>query len=450
MSQANRSRFDGPAGRTKRPAGLFCALALTALSGGLAVPAPAVAQQSELAAASGAVERFQVSRFDRLSWASPDGIAAAERLVMLLDSAPLDGIDPSQLKIRQAQKALRGLYSDGPSAERAEIALSDAFVGYVRALRGFDPRSAGWQINDPELAPRAPSADKILSEAAAQPSLAAYVERMGWMHPSYAELRRALVLAERQDDERQAEVLRANLSRVRLLPGEGDGRYVLVNTAAQRLYMVENGRVVDSMKVVVGKPAQPTPMLAAMIRFTALNPYWNVPPDLAAERIAPNVVKEGQGYLVHQGYVVLSDWSDKATTVDPSGIDWAKVASGEVELRVRQEPGPANAMGRMKFMFPNPTGVYLHDTPNKELLAEEARLFSGGCVRLEAAPRLAEWLYGTPLQWKGAKVEQKVDLTTPVPVYLAYLTAVPDGDSVVYFDDVYHRDGTAPTSLAAR
>ena len=176
---------------------------------------------------------------------------------------------------------------------------------------------------------------------------------------------------------------------------------MLVNTAAQRLYMYEDGRIVDGMRVVVGKAHQPTPMMAATIKFTALNPYWQVPSDLAAERVAPNVVKEGLGYLERNGYVLLSDWGDQAQPVDPSMVDWEAVAAGKILVRLRQNPGPGNAMGRMKFMFPNPQGIYLHDTPNKELLNEEARLFSGGCVRLEDAPRLAKWLYGRPLELEG-------------------------------------------------
>jgi murein L,D-transpeptidase YcbB/YkuD len=204
--------------------------------------------------------------------------------------------------------------------------------------------------------------------------------------------------------------------------------------------MYEDGQVVDWMKVVVGKPHQPTPMMAATIKFTALNPYWQLPADLAAERVAPNVVKEGLGYLREHGYVVLSDWGDQAEPIDPSTVDWEAVAEGRMLVRLRQNPGPNNAMGRMKFMFPNPQGIYLHDTPNKELLNEEARLFSGGCVRLEDAPRLAKWMYGKPLSWRGAKTEQAVLLPEPVPVYLIYQTAVPSGDEVHFFPDIYGKD----------
>jgi murein L,D-transpeptidase YcbB/YkuD len=195
------------------------------------------------------------------------------------------------------------------------------------------------------------------------------------------------------------------------------------------------------MRVVVGKATMPTPMMAALIRYAAVNPYWNVPADLAAERIAPNALKEGPRYLKQQGYVVLSDWTKDATVVDPSTIDWKAVADGKVLIRVRQNPGSYNAMGRMKFMFPNEAGVYLHDTPNKDLLLEDARLFSGGCVRLEDAPRMAKWLYGRPLVvTKGMKPEQHVDLDQPVPVYLAYLTAVPSGGRTVFYDDIYSQD----------
>jgi murein L,D-transpeptidase YcbB/YkuD len=112
-------------------------------------------------------------------------------------------------------------------------------------------------------------------------------------------------------------------------------------------------------------------------------------------------------------------------------------------------------MGRMKFMFPNPQGVYLHDTPDKDLLNEEARMFSGGCVRLEDAPRLARWLYGKPLNPKRANTEQTVNLSTPVPVYLAYLTAVPSDDGLVFYSDIYGKDrsqlaGASDGRVAAR
>jgi murein L,D-transpeptidase YcbB/YkuD len=211
--------------------------------------------------------------------------------------------------------------------------------------------------------------------------------------------------------------------------------------------MWENGRQVDSMRVVVGKPKYPTPLITAYIRFAALNPYWYVPPDLASERIAPNVLKRGLGYLNELGYQVMSDWSSNATTVDPATIDWQAVADGKTEIMIRQLPGAHNSMGRMKFMFPNAAGVYLHDNPERELFEQAARLYSGGCVRLEDAARLGRWLFGRELEWEGAGTEEAVPLRTPVPVYITYLTAMPDGGSIAYFDDVYGRDAAKQAQL---
>jgi murein L,D-transpeptidase YcbB/YkuD len=194
------------------------------------------------------------------------------------------------------------------------------------------------------------------------------------------------------------------------------------------------------MRVVVGKPIYPTPMMAANVRFASLNPYWYVPPDLASERIAPNVLKQGMKYLDRQGYEVVHDFVDNPQIIDPTTVDWKGVAEGKVNVLIRQKPGPHNSMGRIKFMFPNEQGVYLHDNPERELFEQAARLYSGGCVRLEDAWRLSRWLFNKDLTWEGAGTEERVMLDKPVPVYITYLTAVPDGSNVAYFDDVYGRD----------
>ena len=360
----------------------------------------------------------------------------AFRLLGLIASSEIDGVDPRQFNFNRLQQAVRR----APGAPATDRLLSETLLRYATAVRAV-PTSSEWTIVDREAVQSPTRVSNMLREAAAAGTLATFVEMMPWMHETYAGLRREMLIAEQRRDRTAVDRLRLNLNRARLLPASGPERYVMVNIAAQRLYMYENGKVVDWMRVVVGKPAQPTPMMAALIRYTAVNPYWNLPTDLVAERIAPNVVKYGLPYLREKGYVVLSDWSNNARRVDPSTIDWKAVVAGRTEIRMRQNPGPANAMGRMKFMFPNKEGVYLHDTPNKELLDEPARLLSAGCVRLEDAPRLAKWLYGRPLVvTKGMKPEQHVDLDRPVPVYLAYLTAVSSGNQAVYYDDIYGFD----------
>jgi len=270
---------------------------------------------------------------------------------------------------------------------------------------------------------------------------------MGWMNPLYAPLRKALA-SSNYADLKQRGLIQLNLERARALPATE--RFVLVNAAAQELFMYENGRVVDSMKVVVGRPRHATPMMAAMIRYASLNPFWNVPSDLAAERVAPLVRRQGLGYLQARGYEVLSSWDEGAQIVDPATIDWKAVEGGTIEVRMRQLPGKHNAMGKMKFMFPNQFGVYLHDTPERELLSEASRFYSGGCVRLEDASRLSAWLFGEPLQAQSDIPELAVSLPRPVPVVITYLTAVPRGSEVVYFEDIYGRDAQRLAQIGGR
>jgi murein L,D-transpeptidase YcbB/YkuD len=191
-------------------------------------------------------------------------------------------------------------------------------------------------------------------------------------------------------------------------------------------------------------------MMNAFIRYIALNPYWNSPPDITARRLAPKVVAGGRKYLNEKGYELVDQFGENAHVLNPMSIDWHAVVAGRVQANLRQKPGPANSMGKMKFMFPNQQGIWLHDTPEKEKIEEAARLQSNGCVRLEDAPRFARWLfYGRAPQAKGARPEQKVNLPSPVPIYITYLTAVPSGTSIVYFDDFYGRD-RGGTRMASR
>ena len=365
-------------------------------------------------------------------------------MMELLDSAAIDGFNPDRYRIKKVTKALRDARRGDPrSVNRAEQMLSQAFVSYARDLRNAPNIDIVYV--DRELVPAAPTARALLESAAAAPSLEAFVTSLGWMNPTYGQLRRALTRGQDNGPAERARIA-INLERARALPANIP-RYVVVNTAAQRLYMYDNGQLVDSMRVVVGKTKYPTPMMNAFIRAAALNPYWNVPPDLAAERIAPNVVKDGVGYLKAMGYQLLSDWGDSPTVVDPRTVDWKAVVDGRVEVRVRQLPGPQNALGKMKFVFPNEQGIFLHDTPDRQLLSEASRLYSGGCIRLEDAPRLGRWMFGRDLKKTGNAPEQLVPIPTLVPLYVTYLTAMPSGTSIAYFDDVYGRDAARLAAL---
>ena len=198
------------------------------------------------------------------------------------------------------------------------------------------------------------------------------------------------------------------------------GRYVLVDAASARLFMIEDGRVQDSMRVIVGKPETPTPALTSVIHYETLNPYWHVTPDLAQTLIAARVLKDGNAYLSERGYEILSKWGPDGRVLSPDTVDWEAVAAGSARVYVRQRPGPANSLGQFKFDLPDGDGIYLHDTPKKELFVQDQRNLSHGCVRLEDAPRLARWLLGKepPV---ASTPEQHIALPQPVPITIAYL-----------------------------
>ncbi|WP_234029083.1 L,D-transpeptidase family protein [Aurantiacibacter spongiae] len=233
--------------------------------------------------------------------------------------------------------------------------------------------------------------------------------------------------------------LRENLERARELPGPWT-KHIVVNAAAARLAYFDEGEEQGAMKVVVGTPQTPTPMMAGMLRYATLNPYWNVPVNLVQKTIAPAVLRGAS--LDAMGYEALSDWSADARVIDPSTVDWRAAAAGRAQVRVRELPGSGNAMGSVKYQFPNDQGIYLHDTDNRALFAEDRRQRSNGCVRLEDASELGRWLFGSMPAADGSAPEQHVALPRGVPVFLTYLTAVPREDgTIAYYDDVYGRDG---------
>ena len=197
--------------------------------------------------------------------------------------------------------------------------------------------------------------------------------------------------------------------------------------------------------LIFGAAETKTPMMAVLMRNAKMNPYWNVPPELSRSLTARRIQQQGLSYLDQFHYEVLSDWTAGAQIIDPKTVNWRAIASGREEptIRVRQLPGPWNSMGEMKFEMPNEYGIYLHDTPNKELFDQDDRWLSNGCVRLEDYRRFATWVFGRMPQ-ETSEREQQVDLPSPVPVYMTYLTVGRDLDgNIVFRDDPYGFDALA-------
>jgi len=192
-------------------------------------------------------------------------------------------------------------------------------------------------------------------------------------------------------------------------------------------------------------------MMAAYIKYASVNPYWNVPPELVRNLIAPRVAAQGPSYLTEREYQVMSDYSDNAQLLDPSQVDWQAVVDGRKEVRLRRLPSPANSMGMMKFMLPNYFGIYLHDSPEKEHFTKNELWISNGCVRVEDYKRLARWLFdgGVPAG-KDPKVEEEVNLPAPVPVYMTYLTVQATPAGVTFLADPYGRDAALMERFRSR
>ncbi|MGX7894104.1 L,D-transpeptidase scaffold domain-containing protein [Tsuneonella sp. HG222] len=384
---------------------------------------------------------FYAARGNAPIWLDAAGrpTGAATLLLYRLRTAEFDGLDPRKIGDRKlaslVERALRG---DEDDQARAEVSLSAAFADYVRGMRAGP--SLPMIYESEALKPAIPSRFHALQAAAAVPSLESYIDDMGWMHPYYAPLRKAMEDPTYSSAQRRQ--IWTNLARARAIPAMNQGRYVLVDTASARLWMYENGRPVDSMKVVVGKPDQQTPAMAGFIRHAIHSPYWNVPDDLVRTNIAANVLDQGQKYLSSRGYQVLDGWTADAKVIDPKTVDWLAVHEGLRNVHVRQLPGGDNFMGAVKFEFPNPQGIYLHDTPDLHLMKESARQLSSGCVRLEDAGRMHKWLLGTALPKRGKKTqpEQQVNLAEPVPIYITYLTVQPGQGELAFLDDPYARD----------
>ncbi|MDL2268364.1 L,D-transpeptidase family protein [Desulfosarcina sp. OttesenSCG-928-A07] len=240
-----------------------------------------------------------------------------------------------------------------------------------------------------------------------------------------------------------------NLERWRWLPRDLGRRHVVVNTADFNLKAVANNTVMLDMRVVVGRPARRSPVFSAEISYLVVNPYWNIPNTIAVADILPRLKKGDVSYLNSRKIRVFQTWSKDAVEINPSTIDWRAYGPGRFPFRLRQDPGPTNSLGRIKFMFPNPFAVYLHDTPNHALFDRTQRDFSSGCIRVEFPSKLAEFVLAETPDWPPEKLAQAIKSQKtqtirprlPVPVHLLYITAWTDDAGVLQFrKDIYDRD----------
>jgi murein L,D-transpeptidase YcbB/YkuD len=244
----------------------------------------------------------------------------------------------------------------------------------------------------------------------------------------------------------------ANLERLRWQPARPDGRLLRVNIPDFSLEAWNDGQVERRHRLVVGRQSRPTPVFSAQLAYFILNPWWEVPHSLAVRDELP-AFRRDPDMVQRLGFQVLDR---EGNLVDPAGIDWTAVPANAFPYRLRQAPGPQNALGRVKFIFPNPHNTYLHDTPARQLFEENRRAYSSGCMRVDQPIELTYWVAGGLPDWTPERIdaavesraETRIDLAEPVPVEIVYWTVVPDGiHGVRFLDDLYSRDGIITDEL---
>jgi len=334
-----------------------------------------------------------------------------------------------------------------------------------RELRPWHPVSAGPTLHPGESGPRVEALAARLAATGDFPGettevfgqdLEAAVRRFQARHGLDQDglVGRATLEALNVPLEQRVEQLRVNLERWRWLPLDLGTDYILVNIPAFELEVVEQGEIRLAMRVVVGQEYRQTPVFTAQMTHLVLNPYWNVPRRIAVQDKL-QIIQADPGYLAEQHIRVFEGRGASRREVDPDTIDWARVTPEGFTYQLRQDPGPMNALGRLKFVFPNPFDVYMHDTPARELFAQSARSFSSGCIRLERpidlAVRLLEGTAWTRSALEAA-LEQEEDLPVtlprPVRVYLEYWTAWADETTVHFRADIYGRDRDLTAALS--
>ncbi|MCT8268055.1 L,D-transpeptidase family protein [Afifella sp. JA880] len=246
--------------------------------------------------------------------------------------------------------------------------------------------------------------------------------------------------------ENRIKTVIVNMERWRWMPRDFSDDYIFVNVPEFMVRVYRDGALNHETRVVVGQRSHPTPLFGDEMDHLILNPYWNVPNSIVTAEMLPKIRKDPYGYFNSTGYQLLADIRGKTYRLDPTRIDWYAVDTRQ--LRIRQPPGDRNALGRIKFMFPNRHAVYLHDTPAKSLFQRSSRAFSHGCVRVQDPMAFADSILANDDQWNSTRLkrmysnqEVRINLQQKLPVFLAYFTMIPEADgSLKTVPDVYGYD----------
>jgi len=298
------------------------------------------------------------------------------------------------------------------------------------------------------------SLPKVHFDAEVEAAVKAFQARHGLVVDGIvgAASRRAL----NQTPARRLARIKINLQRLEQLHVEP--RHILVNIPAFELTLIDQDQVLLRSRVVVGRPSRPTPAIVDQIVNLVLSPTWTPTPMIARLDILPKLVTD-PGYLVREQIRVYDAWGADAREINPFQVNWAKVSPDRLPYRFRQDPGPSNSLGQVRFSLTNDADIYLHDTPHRELFEKPLRAFSSGCVRVAEARALALYALAANGGWSSERLEdtlatrrkQVIRLAKALPIHLIYVTVWVDERGVAQFrDDIYGLDVPAPATRLIR
>ena len=406
-----------------------------------------------------ALDAFYAERTGPALWMSETGLSEAGQAVMdELGKADDWGLASAKLNISAAP----GSSASGDELAAAEIALSLAVLRYSRYAKGGRTVPTELSKNiDQQLALADPKA--VLTDIAIQQDPDEYLRALHPKHEQFQNLHQALVKVRAEGAKaKQADMDRliANMERWRWMPAELGARYVQINVPEFMTFIVKDGQVAYSEKVVVGKPVYATPVFSADMKTIVFNPEWTVPHTIIKEDLLPQLRKKPGMFESKTAHLeVLKQHKLKVRykdrPVDPARIDWKRVDMGQITFV--QAPGRDNALGKVKFLYPNEHAVYMHDTLKRELFNKEVRIEGHHCPRVAEPVKFATALLREDKGWGEDDVkqamakghDQKVELDHPIPVHTTYFTAVADADGkVMTFGDIYKLDAIVTKALS--